>query len=304
MTDLDETDTALLKALQADGRASFESLGRLVGLSRIAARNRVQQLLDTGAVRVITVVHPATRGLEVLGHVSITVEREAAPVAEAMAEMEEFPLVSVVGGRHSIIAEVRTTGLPELRSATQAVRAIPGVRHVSTCVYTQRLKDRHSGQPPSPETTTTYLDDIDHRIVEALQRDGRATFAAIGKQVLLAPSTVRSRVLALIESGTVHIGATVRPGVLGLGHMTGFGLTAADSGTSLATLAELPEVHYLTECIGSWDAIGTLLCSSQQATAQALDHIRVAPGVHDVESWVHLQITKEDYTLPPVRTDI
>jgi Lrp/AsnC family transcriptional regulator, leucine-responsive regulatory protein len=61
------------------------------------------------------------------------------------------------------------------------------------------------------------MDDRDLAIVAALQRDGRATFAEIGRAVGLAASSVHQRVRRLEEQGAIRgYRAEVDPQALGL----------------------------------------------------------------------------------------
>jgi Lrp/AsnC family transcriptional regulator, leucine-responsive regulatory protein len=47
------------------------------------------------------------------------------------------------------------------------------------------------------------MDDLDWRLLEALQRDGRASYADLGRLVGLSPSAVTERVRRLEESGVI-----------------------------------------------------------------------------------------------------
>ncbi|MFM9816038.1 Lrp/AsnC family transcriptional regulator, partial [Streptomyces scabiei] len=53
--ELDATDRALLRHLQADGRRSWTDLARDVGLTAPAVRQRVQRLIDSGVVQIAAV---------------------------------------------------------------------------------------------------------------------------------------------------------------------------------------------------------------------------------------------------------
>jgi Lrp/AsnC family leucine-responsive transcriptional regulator len=48
---LDETDVRILRLLEANGRASYEEIGRYVHLSANAVRGRVQALMSHGVLR-------------------------------------------------------------------------------------------------------------------------------------------------------------------------------------------------------------------------------------------------------------
>lgn len=296
--DPDTVDAGLVRELERDGRASLEQLASRIGLSRVAARARLQRLLDAGAVRVVGVVHPAARGLATLAHISVDVARDAAGLAATLAGRPETSLVSVVAGRYGVIAEVRTGDMAGLRRTVAEVRALPGVRSVNTVVYTRGVKDLYApGELVAPRGPVA-LDRTDRRLVDLLERDGRASYADLGRACALSPSAARARVRSLLDRGVVHVATIIRPGLFGLSSMCGFGLTLDAAPGVSEHVAELPEVHYLSETIGGWDAIGTLLCPSTDEVSATLDRIRALPGVTHVEAWMHLRVVKEDYSMP------
>jgi Lrp/AsnC family leucine-responsive transcriptional regulator len=53
------------------------------------------------------------------------------------------------------------------------------------------------------ESTAVPLDDTDWRIIDALQRDGRASFADLARTVAMSPSAVTERVRRLEERGVI-----------------------------------------------------------------------------------------------------
>ncbi|WP_051580231.1 Lrp/AsnC family transcriptional regulator [Pseudonocardia acaciae] len=294
---LDHVDAKLLAELESDGRASFEALARRVGLSRAATRARVHRLMASGAMRIAGVMHPEARGLRAFGHVSVYVDAAARPVAETIARMEAAPLVTVVAARHGVVAELRTSDTTALQEAVTRIRGLPGVRHVETAAYTSRVKDPHV---PPGRVEPIELDEVDHRLLAALLEDGRASYADLVPVVGLSPSAIRDRVLRLLDSRVVHVGAMVAPGAVGLGHSCGIGVRfhgAAEE--ALAGIAALPSVNYLATTLGRWDAVGTVVAESPAAIGAALDAIRGLPGVRHLEGWVHLEIVKEDYTAEP-----
>ena len=106
---LDDIDTRLYRELQR------EELAGVVGLSRVAVRARVARLIDSGALRIVGVVHPSAQELRAFAHLSIAVSGSALSVGQAIATLDRVPLVSVVAGRAALIAEVRATNIDALR---------------------------------------------------------------------------------------------------------------------------------------------------------------------------------------------
>jgi DNA-binding Lrp family transcriptional regulator len=296
--DVDQTDSALIAELRKDGRATFEALAGRVGLSRTAARARIQRLLDLGAIRIVGMVHPSVYGLHALGHVSLEISGPAMPIAEKIAAMEDAPFVSVVSGRFGVVAELRSPSMDTFASALDSLRALDGVRNVETGIYTAIVKDTHF---PPGRLRPVELDDVDRHLLAALQLDGRAAFSDLAEKVRLSPGAVRARVLRLIDHGIVHVIGLVDTTVLGFTQACGFAVwVARPVDETVASIAHLAQVEYLASAVGRCDIIGTLVGATRADVVTALDRLRQIPGVRRLETWSHLTLVKEKYDRSPL----
>ena len=61
-TEFDDTDRAILRALQEDGRRSFRAIARGVGVSEGTVRTRVRRIEEAGALRILAFVDPSPWG--------------------------------------------------------------------------------------------------------------------------------------------------------------------------------------------------------------------------------------------------
>ena len=59
---LDEVNKLIIEQLQQDGRRSYAAIGKEVGLSEAAVRQRVQRLVDSGVMQVVAVTDPLELG--------------------------------------------------------------------------------------------------------------------------------------------------------------------------------------------------------------------------------------------------
>ena len=59
---LDEVSKAIIEQLQQDGRRSYAAIGKVVGLSEAAVRQRVQRLTESGVMQVVAVTDPLQLG--------------------------------------------------------------------------------------------------------------------------------------------------------------------------------------------------------------------------------------------------
>jgi len=142
------------------------------------------------------------------------------------------------------------------------------------------------------------VDEVSATIIRLLQRDGRMSYAAIGKEVGLSEAAVRQRVQRLQESGLMQIVAVTDPLRLGFGRaaMVGISITG-DLETVGEKLEGLPEVTYLVACAGSFDFLAEVVVEDDDHLLEVVSRgIRSIPGVQRAEVFVYLDVRKQIYS--------
>ncbi|MFC0042573.1 AsnC family transcriptional regulator [Actinomadura rayongensis] len=292
---LDAVDAVLVRELQRDGRATFQALADRVGLSRTAVRARVQNLLETEVVRVVGIVHAAVVGAEAIGHVSVTVEGAAREVAAAVAERPAVSFAALIAGPYDLVAQVRTRDDNALATEIDQIRAVPGVRSAEVFRSVATVRDAHAVVRDLGEVT---LDDIDWRLLQELQRDGRAPYTRLAGIIGLSQAATRARVVRLMRSGVIQVTGLADPLALGAAEQGGFGLSVTGSLRRAAdAVAELEGVRYLATGFGRYDVVGLAEAASRAELVAVLDAVRAVPGVTVRESWHHLDVVKESYAV-------
>ncbi len=138
---LDDVSKAIIEQLQADGRRSYAEVGKAVGLSEAAVRQRVQKLTDSGVMQVVAVTDPMQLGFYRQAMVGITVTGDTTEVAEALAKLREVDYVVLTAGSFDILAEVICENDEDLIDLlNKEIRGIPGVRSTETFVYLKLQK--------------------------------------------------------------------------------------------------------------------------------------------------------------------
>lgn len=295
---LDQVDLALLDELKRDGRAPFETLGSRVGLSRTAARARVQKILDSGVVTIEAIVHPVVDGLATFAHVSIVTDgRAARSVADEIAGLDNAPFVSVVAGRFSVIAEQRTSDLGQMEARVAQVRDIAGVASIDTVLYTDVVKDSHLPLGGPHAFRQFDLDDVDRRLLSLLQTEARMPYADLADHVGLSRGATRARVLRMLNDGVVVVTGMTNATAFGITQMCGFQINLDREGSAaVEKMASLRDVDFLARTLGRCDVIGTIIARNRVDMHQVLDEIRAFDGVRDMEAWSHLELVKERYS--------
>ncbi len=108
-------DNELIDALCADGRMSFEALGRRVGVSEATARRRSEWLLTNNQVHVRAIVEPAAFGLDVEALLWIRASpQHVERVGKSLAELPTVRYAAAIAGNYQIIADVTVEDMSSL----------------------------------------------------------------------------------------------------------------------------------------------------------------------------------------------
>lgn len=141
---LDATSKAIIEQLQQDGRRSYAEIGKVVGLSEAAVRQRVQKLSDAGVLQIVAVTDPMRLGFSRQAMLGIHVTGDTRVVAEQLAAIPEVDYVVLSAGSFDILAEVvceNDDALIELLN--QQIREIEGVTSTETFLYLQLKKQKY-----------------------------------------------------------------------------------------------------------------------------------------------------------------
>ncbi|GAB2663814.1 Lrp/AsnC family transcriptional regulator [Gordonia jinhuaensis] len=294
-----DLDARLLDALRRDGRLSVTDLAREVGSVRGVVSARLNALRADGSVVVVAAVHPDLLGLSSFAHVSVRTTGRTTEIGEQIAGMAGAVFVSAIGGDFQLVVELQLTGPGELYDAIASIRAMSDVATVDTLIYLEVLKGVFLPRGSLPRDLS--LDSRDITLIGLLQRDGRASYAALAAQVGLSASATRARVTALIDAGAVRIAPVFRRTHPGDGVIAGIGLNLRGTGENvLSALVAEPSVEYVARTFGRFDAVATVAARSPGDLHRRLDRLSGAPEVAAVHTWVHLHVHKERYEWPLV----
>lgn len=142
---LDDVAKAIIEELQQDGRRSYAAIGKVVGLSEAAVRQRVQRLIDSGVMQVVAVTDPLQLGFARQAMIGIRVQGELGPVADEVAKIDEVDYVVVTAGSYDLLVEVVCESDEALLSILDSkIRTMPGVVSTETFMYLELRKQTYS----------------------------------------------------------------------------------------------------------------------------------------------------------------
>ena len=142
---LDDVSKAIIEQLQQDGRRSYAAIGKVVGLSEAAVRQRVQRLIENGVMQIVAVTDPLQLGFARQAMIGIKVDGQLDPVARELGKIDEIDYVVMTAGGFDLLCEVvceSDSHLLDLLS-TQ-IRAVSGVRTTETFMYLRLTKQTYA----------------------------------------------------------------------------------------------------------------------------------------------------------------
>ncbi|MGL5012640.1 MAG: Lrp/AsnC family transcriptional regulator, partial [Paracoccaceae bacterium] len=137
-------------------------------------------------------------------------------------------------------------------------------------------------QLPPQRSATRPLDTFDRKILAALSRDARQTYAQIGQEVGLSAPAVHERVRRLRDAGVIAAtvarldAAAVGKPLLAFVHVDADGWGKSERMMRLARFPEVEEIHSVA---GDTCVILKVRCENPLALEHFLSQLYILPGV-------------------------
>ncbi|AXB41638.1 Lrp/AsnC family transcriptional regulator [Amycolatopsis albispora] len=308
----DELDRAVLHALHVDGRAPFNQIAAVLGTSQQTVARRYRRLRSDGVLRVVGMTDARRLGqVEWFLRLHCTPD-SALPVARALARRADTSWVQLTSGGTEISCVIRAPGgnAPEallLQQLPKTPRVVsvsahcllrsfvggPVGWHGRAGVLTgeQIARLRPDFGPAVSEVDITG----DDRLLAALRRDGRATFAELAAATGLSEPTVRRRVNQLRASGILYLDIDLDAAVLGFHAQAILWLSVRPAHLVAAAeaLARQPEVALAAITTGPANLLAKVVCRDVDAlyacltervgTIEAIDRLETAPVIRTLK---------------------
>jgi len=139
------------------------------------------------------------------------------------------------------------------------------------------------------------VDDVDRRIIEALQRNGRESFRGIAARVGVSEATVRARYGRLTGEGILQVVGVTNP--LGLGFEQALvGVKTSGPPSSVADeISQWPEADYVVVTAGQFDVVVEVVASGRSELLELTNRIRALDDVVSTETFLYLEMWKQLY---------
>ncbi len=145
------------------------------------------------------------------------------------------------------------------------------------------------------------LDKIDHKIIQKLLEDGRASFSAIAKEIALTDVAIKKRVERLKKRGIIsNISAELNLKVLGYENPI-FVQIRTEMSKNKDVIKRLKELDYIIELyqiLGEYNLLAKLIVPNIESAETFINKLGTFDGILDVKTQVILTELKKTNALP------
>jgi Lrp/AsnC family transcriptional regulator for asnA, asnC and gidA len=139
------------------------------------------------------------------------------------------------------------------------------------------------------------LDDLDDKLINLLQIDGRASNIELAKKIGVSEGTVRRRFRSLIKDEIIRVVAIPDPSKLGRNTTALIGLQVDPALVDpvASELAKIPEIQYTAVTTGAYDVfLWVALGSPEELSTFLRTRVGSIEGVRRTETFVNLSVKK------------
>ncbi len=145
---MDKIDLTILRELQKDSRISYAELGRMLGLTRVSIKERVEKLKREGVIEESTIIiNPSAVGKEVSVFFEIDVEPfYLDEVAQALSQEDAVENLYLMSGASTLHMHALVDNMKALEKfILETVYSKKGITRVQTNTLIKRYKSKKGG---------------------------------------------------------------------------------------------------------------------------------------------------------------
>lgn len=308
---IDELDRGIVERLRVDGRETNRSLAAALDVNEATIATRLRRLEATNVVHVVALTDMHRLGFAYFAFAMIAVsDRPIADVAREIAMVPQTISVNMNSGRYDVICGVLARDLAELGQVIgEAIPKVKGVRAVRCELAVDVLRfdsawavleaGHDDASQPRPSVPPEAVDELDLRIIGALQEDARSSNRSIATALDVSEGTVRSRVRRMEEDHLIRIRAVSDITVFGLGAGATVGLHVSNGKIDKVAreLLKLDAVAGLIRSVGEFDFVLICLAPTRAELLEVVfNQIQRIPEIRETETFEHAGTVKHIYT--------
>ena len=136
---VDEIDERIMRLLEENSRMTYVEIGRTVGLSEGAVRNRVQALVSEGVIKRFTIEKSSTHGVRALTMIAVHPGTPTYEVSKMVNQLAGVERIYEVTGEYDIVMVSSGGNIEGINKVIEDIREIEGVEKTNTIIVLRTI---------------------------------------------------------------------------------------------------------------------------------------------------------------------
>ena len=136
---VDEIDEHIMRLLAENSRMTYVEIGRTVGLSEGAVRNRVQALVYGGVIKRFTIEKSSTHGVRALTMIAVNPGTPTYEVSKRVNQQAGVENIYEVTGEYDIVMVSSGSNIEGINKVIEDIRKIEGVEKTNTIIVLRTI---------------------------------------------------------------------------------------------------------------------------------------------------------------------
>lgn len=136
---VDEIDERIMRLLEENSRMTYVEIGRTVGLSEGAVRNRVQALVSEGVINRFTIEKSSTHGVRALTMIAVNPGTPTYEVSKTVNQLAGVERIYEVTGEYDIVMVSSGGNIEGINKVIEDIRKIEGVEKTNTIIVLRTI---------------------------------------------------------------------------------------------------------------------------------------------------------------------
>ena len=131
---MDKIDELIIDILKKNSRSTYVDIGRVVGLSEGAVRNRVQTMVDSDIIRKFTVELASSANVRGLIMISVDPTIPTSEISKSVRSLDSIERIYEVTGEYDIVSVVASTDIEGVNHCIEKIRGVQGIVKTNTMI--------------------------------------------------------------------------------------------------------------------------------------------------------------------------
>jgi DNA-binding Lrp family transcriptional regulator len=136
---VDDIDERIMELLEEDARMTYVEIGKMVGLSEGAVRNRIQSLTSTGVIKRFTIEKSTSHGVSAVTMLAVNPSTPTYKVSKSVSILDGVEKVYEVTGEYDILLVSSSVNIDGINQCIEDIRKINGVEKTNTIIVLRTI---------------------------------------------------------------------------------------------------------------------------------------------------------------------